>query len=148
PAVVILWRLDAGGGMTQVGYLSGFARCVNSVQFSPDGNLLATGDETNRVRLFEVSHLLRRDSAAPPARLQLPQPPLPQAEGGTTGGTNCLSFSRDGRYVAAGSGDGTLQIWDLRKRPQNGRPAVYRNMDQGGIMSLCFSGDGRKLVVG
>jgi WD40 repeat protein len=27
----------------------------------------------------------------------------------------CVAVSRDGRYLAAGSWDGTVRVWDLRK---------------------------------
>jgi len=46
-------------------------------------------------------------------------PSLPQANVATfedhTGPVSALSFSENGYYMASGSADGTVKLWDLRK---------------------------------
>ena len=52
PHVVQLWDWSAG---KQVAELQGFAGHLYRMAFSPDGKLLATGDEFGTIRLFDVA---------------------------------------------------------------------------------------------
>jgi WD40 repeat protein len=55
-----------------------------------------------------------------------------------------LSFSRDGRLLAAGTDAGGLQIWDVRRRIKVG------SLDIGGseVSEPAFSPDGRLVAIG
>jgi len=52
-AVVRLWDLNSGN---PVGTFTGHTKGVNSVCFSPDGNLLASGGEDGTVKIWNVPH--------------------------------------------------------------------------------------------
>jgi WD40 repeat protein len=54
---------------------------------------------------------------------------------------NVIAFSSDGKYVAAGSPDGTLRVLEI-----NTEQEVFRNAQDGNTTSLCFSPNGKYLV--
>jgi WD40 repeat protein len=75
--------------------LEGHTQWVSSVAFSPDGALLASGSEDNRVRLWDTA------TGAAVKTLE--------------GHTRCVSsvaFSPDGALLASGSVDNTVRLWD------------------------------------
>ncbi len=59
---------------------------------------------------------------------------------------NCLAFTADGEWVAMGSSDGSVRIWDIAKseRPLGGDMPVH----QKGVGDLVFTPDKKKLVTG
>ncbi|MBX3101516.1 MAG: caspase family protein [Bacteroidetes bacterium] len=76
--------------------LHGHTLDVNTVAFSPDGQLLASGSSDRTIRLWNA-----RTGA------------LSQTLDAHTASVNSLSFSPDGTLLASGSSDGTLKIWDV-----------------------------------
>jgi len=97
---------------------------VNSVAFSPDGRILAVGDNRGDVGLWDV---------ATGRRTVL-------AEGSPVYG---VAFSPDGRTLAVGDARGDVGLWDVA----TGRRTV--TLAEGTLVnSVAFSPDGRILAVG
>jgi WD40 repeat protein len=93
--------------------------------FSPDGRWLATAGKS--VSVWDASSGQKSRSLQPPP-----------------GVVNCLSFSTDGRRLAAGEGEGgdTIKIWDVG----SGREMWSLKGHVSTIAGLAFSPDGRRLA--
>jgi WD40 repeat protein len=83
--------------------LSGHPKAVDSVAFSPDGTILASGSKDTSVRLWDV-----------PSRRQLGSPVT-----GHTTAVDSVAFSLDGTTLATG-GDDSVRLWNI---PPLGEPA-------------------------
>lgn len=96
----------------------------SAAAFSPDGELLAVGDEAGAVRL------LRGDAAAPAGELAL------------GGGVLRLAFSPDGALLASQRKDGLVQVWRV------GETQPLANMAAPPGDKLLISADNRLLISG
>jgi hypothetical protein len=69
---------------------------IDSLTFSASGRILAAGDQTGQIQLFEAA------TGQEIRRLSGPQGAVP-----------CLAFAPDSRTLASGGGDTTILVWDL-----------------------------------
>lgn len=106
---------------------------VNSLAFSPDSKILASGGEDSRIILWDIvthepigepiySHIYSSDNA-----LLL--------------GVRSVAFSPDGRRLVSGGIDGTVRLWDVATGTPIGKP--LKDHDSGGVESVAFSPDGK-----
>jgi WD40 repeat protein len=76
--------------------LRGHRRLATSLQFSPDGHTVVSGEEDGSIRLWDVA------SGKELHRWE-----------GHRDAVTCLAFSPDGRTVVSGSRDSTALVWDV-----------------------------------
>ena len=100
---------------------------INSVVFSPDGEMLVSGSDDGSIRLWDV------------ATAQQIGEPLK----GHTVGVNSVIFSPNGKVLASGSR--SIRLWDVATAQQIGDPLTgHTNY----IESVVFSPDGEMLASG
>jgi WD40 repeat protein len=76
--------------------LTGHTDWVNSVAFSPDGRLLASGSSDRTIKLWDVATGREVRTLS-----------------GHTDIVTSVAFSPDGRLLASGSDDKTIKLWDI-----------------------------------
>ena len=83
---------------------------INAVAFSPDGKLLAAGDDDGTVRTWDRA--TRRAIGAP-----------------LNGDPRVLgvAFSPDGKLLATAGGDGYARLWNIATRQAAGAPLPRRH---------------------
>ena len=119
-------RLFAAGTWERIGRLLGETGRVNCLAFADEGRTLVTGSTLGTVRFFDLAQgdgrtLLRAQGREPPAG---------------------VAFGRDGALAAVGWGQGTVELWDTRKRE------CVRSFATGAsIRHLDWSRDGASLAV-
>lgn len=138
--------------------------------FSPDGNLLASGETEGQVRLIDLTTRQIREIPAPPGgncmgalafspdgrllatghapadgRIRLWEVATGALENSLEGhlaGVNKLVFAPDGRSLYSASEDQTIRVWDLTGR----EPCICLKGHTGPINGLGLSRDGQTLV--
>ena len=121
---VKLWDVKTGGLKQSI---EGDRREATSVAFSPDGSLLAWGNDGADIILWDLKKgemkgaLVFHDIAV-----------------------KSITFSPDGSLLASGSGDKSVKLWDLKK--QEVKQTLVGHT--GEVKSVAFSPDGSLLASG
>ena len=110
-----------------VATLSGHSSWVNSVAFSPDGKILASGSDDYRVKLWDI------ESKSEIANLS-----------GHNSYVRSVAFSSDGKYLASGSNDYKVKLWDIESKSEIKTLSGHSNY----VYSVAFSPDGKILAFG
>ncbi|OYW11941.1 MAG: hypothetical protein B7Z55_18770, partial [Planctomycetales bacterium 12-60-4] len=100
---------------------------MTAMEFSPDGVLLATGDRSNGVFVWEAS--TGREF---------------YALNGHTAGITDISWAPDSNVVATASEDATVRLWEM----QNGNQIKNWGAHGGGTLAVEFTRDARIVTAG
>jgi WD40 repeat protein len=121
-----LWDLATRSKLGQLGLTNSSSQDL-SAAYSPDGKILAIGDDEGNVVLWDTA-----------TRTQLAQ----ISDGSTV---DSLAFSPDGKTLVAGDYDGNVVLWDTATRTQLAQHAQFGGNDP--IGSVTFRPDGKALAV-
>lgn len=112
----------AGGAVRRVGG----AATLLSLAFTPHDSLLIFGAEDDFIRLWDMGSGRISELA------------------GHHGDGSSVAISRDGNYLASGSSDGRIRLWNLKARASKPFASVDAHQDK--IRSIAFSPDGNLLA--
>ncbi len=127
PGEVKLWDLET---FKEIRKLTGFGREVWTLKYSPDGKYLAAGAGSTQ------------DGKMPTVRVWEAATGKEVASFNLAPYVRCLAFTRDGKTLAAGSGDGNIRLWDV----DSWKEKLSLRANNQLLFSLSFSLDGRVLV--
>ncbi len=114
-----------------------------SVVFSQDGSSFATGTREGRIRLWDATTSRHHRSFRGHAIVNLFINLFKKREH-TNVEVWALAFSPDGKIIASGSQDKTIQLWDIEKRSKLATLKAH----VGWITAVAFSADGKTLASG
>jgi WD40 repeat protein len=100
---------------------------IGSVAFSPDGELLATGDASGEIRLWQVADGKQLLTCK-----------------GHSGWVRSVAFSPDGTILASASSDQTIRLWEV----SSGQCFNELRQHSSWVRSVAFSPDGTTLASG
>lgn len=119
--------------------LNGHSGSVFAVAISPDGQTLISGGWDKTIQVWNLNTALRQS--------RNPSDGLLYTLTGHADGVNCLALSPDGKLLASGSEDSSINLWDLSTQRQVLRsPLLTLTGHSEGVRSIAMSPDGQTLV--
>ena len=128
---VRVWDLSGN----PIAELKGHQGPVWSVCFSPDGRFLATGSRDRTAQLWKLSPLNKGGQGGNASGNQ-----MMTILTGHQDAVTSVCFRPDGRFLATGSLDRTVRVWDL-----SAKQIVLRG-HRGPVESVCFSPDSQLIA--
>ena len=121
---IVLWDTISGEKLVSLGTDT---ESYSSVQFSPDGKILASGNYDNTVQFWSVN------KGTELAVLK-----------GHMAGVICIAFNSDGKQLASGSVDNTIRLWWVERESEFG---VLKGHESN-VTCVTFSPDDKQVISG
>ena len=120
-ARIQIWDTEYG---EEMGYLNGHVHEVTSLDWSPDGDVLATGSTDGTFKIWQID---RREEKA--------------ILGAVDNEGTSIAWSSDGKWVAGGGNTGNIKVWDS----DGAQIGVLDELEEP-VNELTWSSDGQTLA--
>jgi WD40 repeat protein len=136
--LIKLWDVASHKEIT---ILTGHWHWIKSVNFSPDGQWLASAAWDHTIKLWNIRACIETTTCEASETLELPSSQFVES----------VSFSPNGKLLASAGNVGwgqnnDIQIWDVATRPINSKPIKILQGHKNFIASIRFSPDGKLLA--
>ncbi|PCH35254.1 WD40 repeat-like protein [Wolfiporia cocos MD-104 SS10] len=118
-----------GKALAESATLEGNKGTVSALAFSPDGSLLAAGDSSGKIVLFDI-----KEKKTVTTRWSFHSARI-----------HSLAWTADGQHCASGSLDTHVYVWSVQKPMRN---IAIKNAGPGGVSAVLWAGDGRLASAG
>ncbi|MEM7801852.1 MAG: WD40 repeat domain-containing protein, partial [Chloroflexota bacterium] len=136
---VLFWDVSSG----QPYYSLRLPTMGNSLNLSPDNKRLAVGLFDGSVHIWDVEEILAgRQTLIDQKEMLHGEQPAEQVIGGEMGWVWAVRFSPDGKYLATGSEDKQVRLWELKTE----RVSCLLSGHSRGVYRIAFSQDSRLLA--
>lgn len=108
---------------------------VSAIAYRPTGHVLATGDRSGTMRLWDITDPIRPHAMGQPLTSQATS-------------IRALAFSPDGRHLAAGGANGAISLWDTTDPARATSVDLSLALGNATTNAVAFSPDGRTIVAG
>ncbi|KAJ3219203.1 hypothetical protein HDU67_002199 [Dinochytrium kinnereticum] len=126
---------------------------VTCIEFSPDGLFAFSGSTDRTIMIWDVesgAHVSRLGHQLPPGKADFHSSGFKSGGKATshTDSITCIACSEDGRFLASGSDDMTVMIWDLLKvrDGEKQRPRLHLRGHSRWIRHVVFNPEGTAVV--
>ena len=119
-----VWDVSRNTEMTAI---YGHKEAINSIAFSPNGQLITSGSSDGTVKIWDII------TGCEVATLRAQK-----------GGVQSVAFSPDGRRIASGGSSNVVRVWDA----VTGARVMSLRGHAGNVSSVAFSPDGKRIVSG
>jgi WD40 repeat protein len=127
------WDLKAPLGQPKQQY-GPHEREIWALVFNKDGDLMLSGSADRKARIWQVGANGLVDETVPLR--------------GHTDTINTGAFSPDSHWVATGSRDGTIRLWDKTSAHPDENARTFEMLESNGVEWLLFAPDGKRLYAG
>lgn len=107
---VVVWDMKT---FTKIHVLKGHTDWIREIEFSPDNKHIVSGSHDGSFKIWDLYSGKLEHDVEPTPREFIKKGPFPEFDRKAKNAISALAYSPDGKFLAVGSTDKLIRIWDL-----------------------------------